>query len=68
MTTPCFNYIVEIAHPWGVIDTILTWCHKECQYDWRWQMLSASSDQHPGQYRFYFENSQDCCAFSLKWA
>lgn len=62
-----FAHALEIAKPWGGLDTILAWCKTELTGDWRWQLVQVSSDISPGRYIFYFDSDRDCCAFKLKW-
>ena len=62
-----FQYTIEITKPFGGIDFVIGWCMAEMLGDWRWQVLELSSDISPGRYCFYFDSSQDYCAFLLKW-
>lgn len=63
-----FNHAQEVYLEWGKLDTVVAWCKTECREDWRWQIVDTSSDIHPGRYIFYFDSSEDCCAFALKWS
>ena len=62
-----FNHAREIARPFGQIDRIIEWCKTELTGEWRWQVVTTSSDRAPGRYIFYFDSDRDCCAFTLKW-
>jgi hypothetical protein len=63
-----FDYAQEIARPFGQIDRIIEWCKTELTGDWRWQVVTTSSDRAPGRYIFYFDTDRDAAAFSLFWA
>jgi hypothetical protein len=63
-----FDYAREIARPFGQIDCIIEWCKTELTGDWRWQVVTSSSDRAPGRYIFYFDSDRDAAAFSLFWA
>lgn len=63
-----FPHSCEITKPFGIIDQILVWCRSECQAEWRWELLSASTDIRPGHYRLYFDSDRDFSAFLLKWS
>jgi hypothetical protein len=63
-----FHYAREIEKPFGVIETVLSWCKSELQSDWRWQLIEMSSDIKPGRYCFFFDDERDYCAFLMKWA
>ena len=62
-----FDYAREIARPFGQIDRIIEWCKTELVGDWRWQVITTSSDRAPGRYIFYFDSDRDAAAFSLFW-
>jgi hypothetical protein len=62
-----FNFAVRIERPWGWIDPVIKWCREEMQGEWRWQMVSMSTDRTPGDYIFYFDSERDYCAFCLKY-
>jgi hypothetical protein len=62
-----FHYAQEIARPFGQIDRIIEWCKTELVGDWRWQVVTSSSDRAPGRYIFYFDTDRDAAAFALFW-
>ena len=62
-----FDYAREISRPFGQIDRIIEWCKTEMTGDWRWQVVTTSSDRAPGRYIFYFDSDRDAAAFSLFW-
>ena len=62
-----FNHAREIARPFGQIDRIIEWCKTELVGDWRWQVVTTSSDRAPGRYIFYFDSDRDAAAFALFW-
>ena len=68
LVAPHFEFTVTISKPFGALEEIIIWCKSEVTGDWRWQLLETSTDNRPGEYKFYFEQEKDCCAFSLKWA
>ena len=63
-----FNHAREIARPFGQIDRIIEWCKTELISDWRWQVVTTSSDRSPGRYIFYFDSDRDAAAFALFWS
>ena len=63
-----FNHAQEIARPFGQIDQIIEWCKTELVGDWRWQVVTTSSDRAPGRYIFYFDSDRDAAAFALFWS
>ena len=63
-----FNHAQEIARPFGQIDRIIEWCKTELTSDWRWQVITTSSDCAPGRYIFYFDSDRDAAAFALFWS
>ena len=63
-----FHYAQEIARPFGQIDRIIEWCKTELIGDWRWQVVTTSSDRAPGRYIFYFDSDRDAAAFALFWS
>jgi hypothetical protein len=62
-----FPHAREIQKPFGVIEEVLDWCKDELRGEWRWQLLSTSSDTKPGRYCFFFDSERDFLAFTLKW-
>jgi hypothetical protein len=62
-----FNHACEVIKPWGGLEPMLEWCKKECQGEWRWQMIDMSTDIRPGRYIYYFDEEKDYVAFLLKW-
>ena len=63
-----FHNAQEIARPFGQIDRIIEWCKTELVGDWRWQVVTTSSDRAPGRYIFYFDSDRDAAAFALFWS
>ena len=63
-----FNHAREIARPFGQVDGIIEWCKTELVGDWRWQVVTTSSDRAPGLYIFYFDSDRDAAAFALFWS
>jgi hypothetical protein len=63
-----FSHAREIARPFGQIDRIIEWCKTELVGDWRWQVVTTSSDRAPGRYIFYFDSDRDAAAFALFWS
>ena len=63
-----FHYAQEIARPFGQIDRVIEWCKTELVGDWRWQVVTSSSDRAPGRYIFYFDSDRDAAAFALFWS
>ena len=63
-----FDHAREIARPVGQIDRIIEWCKTELIGDWRWQVVTTSSDRAPGRYIFYFDSDRDAAAFALFWS
>jgi hypothetical protein len=63
-----FHHAQEIARPFGQIDRIIEWCKTELVGDWRWQVVTTSSDRAPGRYIFYFDSDRDAAAFALFWS
>jgi hypothetical protein len=63
-----FGQAREIFRPFGQIDRIIEWCKTELVGDWRWQVVTTSSDRAPGRYIFYFDSDRDAAAFALFWS
>jgi len=63
-----FNHTQEISKEFGVLEHVLDWCKEELTADWRWQLLSVSSERQPGRYIFYFDSERDYLAFVMKWS
>ena len=63
-----FSHAQEIARPFGQIDRVIEWCKNELVGDWRWQVVTTSSDRAPGRYIFYFDSDRDAAAFALFWS
>ena len=66
--TAGYPFAKEINKPFGVLDQVISWCEHEILEDWRWQLVSSSSNDLPGRYIFYFTSGRDYFAFVLKWA
>ncbi|WP_353482379.1 hypothetical protein [Haliscomenobacter sp.] len=62
-----FIHAREIRKPFGELDRVLAWCKTELTGEWRWQLVSGSTDQRPGRYIFYFDSERDHFAFTLYW-
>jgi hypothetical protein len=56
-----------LERPWGWLDQAIAWCKTEMTGEWRWQIVSMSSDQRPGDYIFYFDTHRDYFTFCLKF-
>jgi hypothetical protein len=67
-TRESFNHAQEIVKPFGMIEQVLDWCKHELRAEWRWQLITMSSDIAPGRYIFFFDDERDYLAFVLKWA
>ena len=63
-----FCHANRIQKDYGVLENILTWCKQSLTAEWRWQLISVSSDVRPGDYIFYFDSERDYLAFVMKWA
>ena len=63
-----FRHAQEITRPFGQIDRIIEWCKTELINEWRWQVVTTSSDRAPGRYIFYFDSDRDAAAFALFWS
>ena len=63
-----FNHAQEISKEFGVLEHVLDWCKEELSADWRWQLLSVSSERQHGRYIFYFDSERDYLAFVMKWS
>lgn len=62
-----FSHAQLIEKPYGALGDVLEWCKSEMVHDWRWQMIEMSQENCPGRYIFYFDDSRDCLAFTIKW-
>jgi len=62
-----FNMPVEYKKKYGILDDILAWCKTGLTAEWRWQLISVSSNDGPGDYIFYFDSERDYLAFVMKW-
>lgn len=62
-----FEHAIRVQRPFGWVDTAIKWCREEMQGEWRWQLVSVSTDYAPGEYIFYFDSDRDYCAFCLKY-
>jgi hypothetical protein len=63
-----FNHACRIQKNYGVLEQILAWSKESLIAEWRWQLVSVSSDQRPGEYIFYFDSERDYLAFVMKWS
>jgi hypothetical protein len=63
-----FSHAQEIAKEFGVLESVLDWCKEELSAEWRWQLISVSSERQPGRYIFYFDSERDYLAFVMKWS
>ena len=66
-TGQSFAHAREIQKPFGVLDDVIDWCKTNLDAEWRWQLVSVSSDIRPGDYIFYFDSERDYLAFVMKW-
>lgn len=62
-----FRHACRIQKKYGVLEDILSWCKASLTSEWRWQLVSVSSDIRPGDYIFYFDSERDYLAFVMKW-
>jgi hypothetical protein len=62
-----FEHVVTLSRPWGWLDQSIAWCKTEIIGEWRWQIVTMSSDQRPGEYIFYFDSDRDYFAFCMKF-
>lgn len=62
-----FAHACRIRKPFGILEEVLAWCKQSLSEDWRWQLISPSSDIRPGEYIFYFDSERDYLAFIMKW-
>ena len=63
-----FNHAQEIYKEFGVLESVLDWCKEELSAEWRWQLISVSSERQPGRYCFFFDSERDYLAFVMKWS
>lgn len=63
-----FKFAREISKSYGDLDNILSWAKNELVDEWRWQLVSTSTDRNPGRYVFYFNSERDAVAFALMWS
>jgi hypothetical protein len=62
-----FPYKHVAYFPFGQLSSVLNWCKTELQGDWRWELLTNSTDLAPGKYAFYFDLDVDLSIFLLWW-
>jgi hypothetical protein len=62
-----FNHACRIQKNYGMLEQILAWAKESLTAEWRWQLVSVSSDVRPGDYIFYFDSERDYLAFVMKW-
>jgi len=62
-----FQHACRIQKKYGILDDILAWCKTGLTAEWRWQLVSVSSNDGPGDYIFYFDSERDYLAFVMKW-
>jgi hypothetical protein len=62
-----FTYSIRLERPWGWLDRAIAWTKTEITGEWRWQIVTMSSDQRPGEYIFYFDSNRDYFAFCIKF-
>jgi hypothetical protein len=62
-----FNHACRIQKNYGVLEQILAWSKESLTAEWRWQLVSVSSNIRPGDYIFYFDSERDYLAFVMKW-
>jgi hypothetical protein len=62
-----FKHAIEIHQPFGGLDSVIAWCKETIDQEWRWQLVSVSSNDGPGDYIFYFDSERDYLAFVMKW-
>jgi hypothetical protein len=62
-----FNHACRIQKNYGMLEEILAWSKESLTAEWRWQLVTVSSDIRPGDYIFYFDSERDYLAFVMKW-
>jgi hypothetical protein len=50
------------------LEEILAWAKESLSTEWRWQLVTVSSNDRPGEYIFYFDSERDYLAFIMKWS
>lgn len=63
-----YNHAYKIAKSFGVIEQVLDWCKREIPNDWRWQLITVSTQTKNGEYIFYFDSERDYLSFIMKWS
>ena len=63
-----------ISFSFGELNTVIDWCKKNCQSDWKFDYDGHSSeellrppDAHGSRYIFKFDNDEDATLFILRW-
>ena len=58
----------------GELKTVIEWCEKNCQSDWKFDYDGRSSQEllrtppiHGSNYLFKFDNDEDATLFILRW-
>ena len=63
-----FDHACRIQKNYGVLEEILAWSKEALTAEWRWQLVTVSSNDRPGEYIFYFDSERDYLAFVMKWS
>lgn len=71
-----FDHNINIHLSFGKLQEVLQWCKSNVEYNWGWQpidrfqpsIISGTFDAVDGVYSFYFDNSKDATAFTLRWS
>lgn len=63
-----FDHACRIQKDYGVLEQILSWSKESLADEWRWQLITVSSNDRPGEYIFYFDSERDYLAFVMKWS
>ena len=62
-----FKHAKTIKKPNGTVGQIIDWCKQESKAKWCWQLVDLSTNDHDGEYIFYFDSDSDYVAFIIKW-
>jgi len=60
-----FPHQLDISLELGLLDDCMNWCRNNLEYEYRINQTSFSLKDC--EYHFYFEDSHDAVAFSLRW-
>jgi hypothetical protein len=70
MSTTIHQIKIEVAIPFGKLQSAIEWCNQNCAEDWHYRESPALWLQAPRaptiyNYAFYFDSHKDSVAFSL---